>query len=104
MTCPADNKDYPIWTFDYYYDSYLGGELYKHGKGQGDEVCTSVPEGSECSVLNHPNGLTYITDVAAGTCCIYPMHLGMIRSDWLIRSNATYSGLETINYLESDIW
>jgi hypothetical protein len=104
MTNPADSKTHPTWSFDYFYNSILGGELYKHAEGQGDEICHSVTEAGECWVLNHPNGKAYITDVSAGTCCTFPQHLGMILPDWMINSNATYGGVQTISGQESDVW
>jgi len=110
MTNPADSKTNPTWTFDYFYDAVLGAELYKHYKGQGDEVCKKM-KGSknvECWVLNAADGNTYVTGVEEKTCCKYPMHLGMILPDWLQNSNATYAGSQEFDWdgdsVEADEW
>ena len=89
MTNPADSESHSEWEFDYFYDEIFGAELYRHGDGQGDEICQgAVDEAKECWVLNAADGKAYVRGIEAGTCCKYPMHLGMIKSDWLINSNA----------------
>ncbi|GMH94105.1 hypothetical protein TL16_g12808 [Triparma laevis f. inornata] len=100
MTNPADSKDHPEWTFDYFYDEVLGADLYKHYDGQGDEVCKKVKgtKNIECWVLNANNGHSYVRGIEEGTCCIYPMHLGMVKSDWLVEDGAVYNGTKTAGY------
>ena len=114
MTDPADSSTHPVWDFDYHYDTSLG-DFYSHHDGNGDEICsvTLFADGEACNVLNLlEDGRAYVfspsTAAAAASedpkCCIYPSHLGMIKSDWLLNTNATFVSVEVINDVEAAVW
>ena len=96
----------PTWEMEYYYDELNNSELYRHGDNHGDMVCLQTghyPAGEPCDVLN-VGGRTYITHVPSNTCCRSLHPIGMIKSDWLVNSNAAYNGTETINGNVVDQW
>jgi len=85
MTAPADSKSRPVWRFDYYYDAVGLTDRYDHKAGQGDELCSGIrafQNGEPCIVLNAADGKTYVASAAAD-CCIFPVHIGAVRPDWL---------------------
>jgi len=99
INCPADSPspEFDTWEFDYFY-SANHGDLYHHKEMNGDEICGSASNilkvGEPCNVLNsNTDGRSYVWSPGdAEKCCAFPMHLGMIKPDWLEASNATYAG------------
>lgn len=57
-------------------------------------------------VLNAADGNTYVTGnpgTPSATCCIFPIHVGAVLSDWL-SNGGSYVGRQTINAIESQVW
>lgn len=122
-----------VWMFNnsvsWYYDATttpVGSSLYAHGRGQVDELCTSIVghelDDSPCSLLATPDGWRRVffpspraADGAAGaggaaaaaappdnngvSCCKYcnlTDYCGIVQPDWLRRGGAVYLGNATI--------
>jgi hypothetical protein len=106
MTAPADSLARPHWRFAYFYDAELGAELYRHGPGNGDEVCIPAPAGAPCEVLDGRENRTYVSwgEDSQCSCCIFEMAIGIIRRDWLARSGAKREGRRRIRGVDTDVW
>jgi hypothetical protein len=97
------------WDFLYTYDSDNNAGRYDHGTGQTDEVC-ALPRGAEansgkpCSVLNALDGWLYISWDNFCCKCTNSPSLGIVKTDWLKRTEAAYKGQTTINDVTVDHW
>jgi len=102
-------NDFVVW----HYDSTtkpVGSSLYEYGKGQHDELCTSVSgfETSDepCHLLASVDTWRYIIFPESQFCCracSTSDYCGIVRPDWL-QENATYVDRQVIDGLTCDGW
>jgi hypothetical protein len=76
--------------------------------GLGDGICGSVMpnQTTECTQLV-ANGVRYIVYPQLRYCCAccnVTQGCGFLSRDWLVNSNATFAGTETINGVLGNVW
>lgn len=100
-------------SVQWFYDSStspVGSSLYRHSKGQIDELCTSIvgKEKSDeaCDLLASVDGWRRIIFPSSGECCKYcntSDYCGIVSPDWL-QKNSTFVGSLTIGGKVCDGW
>ena len=100
-------------SVEWKYDSTtepVGSSIYVHGKGQNDEMCTSI-KGKErsdepCTLLASTDGWRRIIFPESSQCCKYcnvSQYCGIVAPDWL-QKDAMYQGQQQIAGMTCDGW
>jgi hypothetical protein len=98
---------------DFFYDSTvkpIGVSLYRHSRGQHDEICTGI-KGKEwdeapCNLLAAADGWRYVIYPETKECCRVcnvSSYCGIISPDWL-KTGAVYQGKKEINGAMCEGW